>query len=80
MTTTCSFCQRRGHNIVSCKRYAKIMDRIMSQVEEQLLAEFKWDVVRQTRRQVERLQAEVEWLKLENEILAREVTHLWEHH
>jgi electron transfer flavoprotein alpha/beta subunit len=78
MTVVCGFCQRRGHNIVSCPRLKKVMDRIEKQIQEQVLADYKFDVVRQLRTTVEKMQADMEFLRKENDNLAQDNKRLWE--
>lgn len=78
MTVVCGFCQRRGHNVVSCKRLEKVMQRIEKKIEEQLLSSFKIEVIMQTRTTVEKLKAEVEFLRNENERLASEQILIWQ--
>lgn len=71
MAVTCSFCSRKGYRIDKCKRIKAIVERISTEV---LL---RVDTFNHTRELVEKLRAEVEFLRRENEIMAEENRQFW---
>ena len=77
MSVHCSFCQKRGHNIVSCKRFKEVQERMEVKLTSLILGEYRWDVIAQTRTTVEHMKAEVEFLKAENENLSADNARLW---
>lgn len=65
----CGYCRRTGHNRTSCKDFRKLAEELGATVETSL----KWDVIRNLIFKVEKWEAELEFLQIENELLWEEL-------
>lgn len=65
----CGYCRRKGHYRTSCPDFKKLAQALGATVETSL----KWDVIRNLILKVDKLEGEIEFLSIENELVWEEM-------